>query len=239
MIALLKFLDGPWEKVRDYLRTDLEHIEAAFNQRWGSSFDNTNQLVAGAIAGDPTPTTRYVANTGTDNAPTWDRVDLSNGVTSRLAFSHLVAATNPSKIVGRQSGTAGDFEELTPGPGLTIAGTVLQVSPASISGLISPGLDGLDGEDGLQGLPGPQGPMGLTGQVGPPGYDGDDGDSWWTFPMKDPIMSAVDLTSAPSTTAGTTIVNYYGTDDANFLGDPNAWLWVNVLGTPYKVPLYT
>lgn len=44
MIALLKYLGGPWEIARGYLRTDLEHIETALNQRWGETFGDNNVL---------------------------------------------------------------------------------------------------------------------------------------------------------------------------------------------------
>jgi hypothetical protein len=126
MLHLLKYLDGPWEAVREYLHTDLDHIESAINTRWGAIFNlDENTLQAGVIGGDPTPATRYVANTGVANAPTWDQVDLSNGVTSRLPFLHLVAATNASRLVGRQSGSAGDFGEITVGEGLQMDGSAL------------------------------------------------------------------------------------------------------------------
>jgi hypothetical protein len=37
--------------------------------------------------------TRYLANTGTSNAPKWDQVDLSNGVTGNLGVTHLNSGT--------------------------------------------------------------------------------------------------------------------------------------------------
>ena len=49
MLALLKTVDGPWELVRGYLRTDLEHIEAAINQRWGSIFSQSNTILPAAL----------------------------------------------------------------------------------------------------------------------------------------------------------------------------------------------
>lgn len=45
--------------------------------------------------------------------------------------------------------------------------------------------------------------------------------------------------TAPTTTAGTTIVNFYGSAATNFLGDPNSWLQVTLSGTTFKIPLYT
>jgi hypothetical protein len=126
MISLLKFLDGPWEAVRGYLREDLDHLEAAINQRWGATFDDNNSLLGGTIGGDSTGTTRYIANTGALNVPTWDTVNLANGIQGRLAYSHLVAATAASRLIGRRSGSAGDFEEISVGTGLVMsAGGVL------------------------------------------------------------------------------------------------------------------
>jgi hypothetical protein len=53
------------------------------------------------------------------------------------------------------------------------------------------------------------------------------------------IVRIDDNVSAPSTSVGVAITNYYGSAATNFLGDPNLWLRVNVGGTDYKIPLYT
>lgn len=45
--------------------------------------------------------------------------------------------------------------------------------------------------------------------------------------------------SAPSTTIGIGIVNFYGSSATNFLGQPNSWASVVIGGTTYKIPLYT
>lgn len=45
--------------------------------------------------------------------------------------------------------------------------------------------------------------------------------------------------TAPSTSVGVAISNYYGSAATNFLGDPNSWASVNIAGTTYKIPLYT
>lgn len=153
MISLLKFTSGKWEKARGYLRLDLEAIESAINRRWGATFGDSNLLQPGAIDGDATPATRYVANTGVDNLPTWDQVDLSNGVKSRLPYSHLVAATQAGIVIGRRSGSAGDFEELTTGPGISVQGLQLEAVPAELAGALAFGR-GQEGEDGAQGPPG-------------------------------------------------------------------------------------
>ncbi len=44
MLSLLRMVDGPWEKVRGYLRLDLEAIQSAINQRWSATFGDKNVL---------------------------------------------------------------------------------------------------------------------------------------------------------------------------------------------------
>jgi hypothetical protein len=51
-------------------------------------------------------------------------------------------------------------------------------------------------------------------------------------------MRVNDSTTAPGTTAGTAIANFYGTSATNFLGTPDAWLAINVGGTAYRMALY-
>lgn len=135
MISLQKYLDAPWEIAKGYLRDDLDHLEAAINTHWGSTFDPANQLLGQAIGGDKTPVSRIVANTGVNNAPFWDQLDLGTAVKNRLTFSHLTAASAPSVLLGRRSTSAGDFEEISTGGGLIFSGTTLSTSPiAAIAG---------------------------------------------------------------------------------------------------------
>lgn len=138
MVSLLKILDGPWETVRGFLRLDLDHIEAAINQRWNLTFSDGDKLQPGAIQGSSTPPTRYIANTGVSpaNAPTWDQVNLTNGVKNRLPLSNVVQSTQASTLLGRDSTSAGDFEQLTPGRGLVIQGTNLNLSIGQIAGAL-------------------------------------------------------------------------------------------------------
>ena len=44
MIQLLKFIDGPRDKARKFLKMDLDTIQAALNQRWAATFGNNNVL---------------------------------------------------------------------------------------------------------------------------------------------------------------------------------------------------
>lgn len=198
-ISLLKTLYGKWEDVREYLLTDLERIEAAFNQWKGTTFTEENILktttVPESIAGDSTADSRYISNQGLGHTVLWDQVNLGNGVQGDLPFANLVPATHPRVIIGRRSSSAGDFEELTLGGGLAIVGTTLMstappggsegedgadgapgargaAGPAGANGV--PGIPGFgipssDGEDGIDGMPGPQGIQGLQGATGPAG----------------------------------------------------------------------
>lgn len=53
------------------------------------------------------------------------------------------------------------------------------------------------------------------------------------------VLVAVDNATAPSTSVGVAIANFYGSSATNFLGTPNRWMSINILGTVYKVALYT
>lgn len=139
MITLLKILPDKWEQAKGYLRLDLEALEAAMNQRWSVTFGANNLLNPDTIQGWVTTQTRYVSNEATDPAtgwPMWAQVNLSNGVKNRLPFSNFVAATAGSTLVGRRSGSSGDFEQIALGTGLTMAGTTLHVDISGLAGRI-------------------------------------------------------------------------------------------------------
>lgn len=56
-------------------------------------------------------------------------INLASHVTGRLPFANLTAATAASRLLGRGSASgAGDFQELTLGSSLALAGTVLDVT---------------------------------------------------------------------------------------------------------------
>jgi hypothetical protein len=134
MITLLKIFPEKWEQAKGFLRLDLEAIEAAMNQRWSVTFGASNLLQPDTIAGDFSEDSRYVSNQGDDHMPFWDQVNLANGVKNRLPFSNFVAATAGAKLVGRGSGAAGDFEEISVGPGLVMQSTTLSVDLGGIAG---------------------------------------------------------------------------------------------------------
>jgi len=56
--------------------------------------------------------------------------------------------------------------------------------------------------------------------------------------VRETVFTGVSGATAPTTTAGVAITNFYGTAATNFLGDPNSWASVVIAGTTYKIPLY-
>jgi hypothetical protein len=104
-IQLLLFLDSPWETARGYLREDLEHLMVAINS----------------------------LETGGGGSGPDGQVDVgTSDILGRLPFSHLVQAINAGVLVGRQSGVAGDFHEITVGAGLTIVGSELSYAGGGV-----------------------------------------------------------------------------------------------------------
>lgn len=96
-----------------------------------------------------TSATRYLANTGTSNAPAWAQIDLSNGVTGDLPFANLTQiagfsllgkattgtgdvagiALSTSRVAGR--GTSGNVQGLSAGVGLAFGASSLGVDLTS------------------------------------------------------------------------------------------------------------
>jgi hypothetical protein len=146
-ISLFRYLDTTWEQARGYLNEDLLHIQTAINRWNGQTFDASNQLLGGTIQGDITKVPQYVSNEGLAKdgktpAPKWALVDLIAGVKNRLQFVHFVAATLPAVLVGRRSGSpAGDMEQVTLGPGLTMSSSA--VLDTNSAGAASAGLPGV------------------------------------------------------------------------------------------------
>lgn len=60
-----------------------------------------------------------------------------------------------------------------------------------------------------------------------------------TGAVRESVLIGNSGATAPGTSVGAAIVNYYGSSATNFLGTPNSWASVVIGGTTYKIPLYT
>lgn len=78
-----------------------------------------------------------------------------------------------------------------------------------------------------------------TPETGAMEYDGTNLFFTRTGTTRESVFVGVSGATAPGTTPGVGIVNYYGASSSNFLGTPNSWASVVIAGTTYKIPLYT
>lgn len=76
-----------------------------------------------------------------------------------------------------------------------------------------------------------------TAEAGAMEYNGTDLFFTRAGTVRENVLVAIDNVSAPTTAAGTPTTRYGG--NTNYLGDPNRWISVNILGTTYKIPLFT
>lgn len=120
------FLEGPWDHAKGYLREHLEQLNEALNSQWGRIFNNDNTLTEFAFGNPGASVPSYIGNIGPNKSPAWDKVDVAQGVRSRLRYVNLTAATQPSVLLGRGSTSAGDWEEIGLGEGLEMDGTTLK-----------------------------------------------------------------------------------------------------------------
>lgn len=119
------FLEGPWDHAKGYLREHLEQLSISLNAQWARAFNSDQTLTEFAIGNPGANVPSYVANTGPNRSPRWEKVDVAQGVKSRLRYVNFTAATAASRLLGRRSTSAGDWEEISLGEGLTMTGSEL------------------------------------------------------------------------------------------------------------------
>lgn len=76
-----------------------------------------------------------------------------------------------------------------------------------------------------------------TAEAGAAEYDGTNLFFTRAGTVRENVLVAIDNVAAPATNAGTPTTRYGG--NTNYLGDPNRWLSVNILGSTYRIALYT
>lgn len=119
------FLQGTWDEAKGFLREELEQLRTALNRKWANAFGADNTLQTVAIEGSTTNVPLYAGIEDPDGPIKWFKVNVADGVKSRLKLSNFVQATAASVLLGRRSTSAGNFEQITLGAGLTMSGTVL------------------------------------------------------------------------------------------------------------------
>lgn len=90
--------------------------------------DAATGTLAGSNSGDVTLAGAPTYLTIVGQVITRTLIDLASQVSGRLPFANYVAATGGSILVGRRSGSGGNFEEITLGAGLSMASTVISAT---------------------------------------------------------------------------------------------------------------
>jgi len=140
---------------------------------------------------------------------------------SDFGMGNATRGTTPLQILGGASATAGNIGFSVSGPTATLhlrAGTAT-ASTAPLKFTSGTNL--------------------TTAEAGVVEYNGTNLFFTRAGTVRENVLVAIDNVAAPGTSIGVGIVNFYGSSATNFLGDPNRWLSVNVLGATYKIALYT
>lgn len=191
-----------------------------------------------------TSSTRYLSNTGASNNPAWAQIALTTGVTGTLPVANggtgiTSLGTGVATWLGTPSSAnlAAAITDET-GSGALVFGTLPTLDRVTInlSGS-TPALILAAGTATASQLRFTTGSENNSPTNGDMMYNGTNLVFYDNSSVKSLLM-ARGTVSAPSTSVGIGIVNYYGTSATNFLGDPSGWLSVVVTGTTYKIPVY-
>lgn len=121
LIASIDAVDGP--------ASSADNAIARFDGTTGNTIQNSGITIAdgatgtlsGSNSGDVTlaGSPDYITISG--QVITRALVNLQTHITSRLQYANFIAATTGSVVVGRRSGSSGDFEQVSLGAGLTMS----------------------------------------------------------------------------------------------------------------------
>lgn len=106
------FLTLPWEQARGFIKEELEQLKTALQGILGALVNSDGTLSEAAFGGTGANVPSYLANTGTNKAPKWEKIDLTNGVKNRIKYSNLPTGTaNAQSVIGFSS-TGQSFQEI-------------------------------------------------------------------------------------------------------------------------------
>lgn len=96
-----------------------------------------SDLNTGTNTGDVTlaGTPNYITRVG--QVLTLALINLASHVTGRLPYANLVAATAASRLLGRTSASAGDWQEVSFGPTIALTGTVLDTTSGLLKATVT------------------------------------------------------------------------------------------------------
>lgn len=119
---------GPWSAATaEAIQQNFERLYGSSGRIGGGGATFTNGLdtldplpgslivctASGVFALLPIDASDQRSLTNNGGTPTWALVDVSKGITGRMPFANLIAATATQRVVGRNTAGTGSFEEVT------------------------------------------------------------------------------------------------------------------------------
>lgn len=123
VVGVHTLLDG-------YVHSDVAQATAARGSLvYGNSSAQWDRLAVGAA-------NRVLRSDGTDVS--WGPVALTTDVSGDLPLANLAPSASASRLLGRGSASAGDWQEITLGAGITLSGTEISVTASGAGDMLGP-----------------------------------------------------------------------------------------------------